>query len=108
MRIGTEVQLPSQFSLMLDAERNPYLHGSGHVPWVAAVRFERSIGLPGIRKPTTQGSVFDDRNGNGVRDAGEAGMGSSSHVAGGSPPPRGRARSISFALDTHLGGNTHL
>lgn len=75
VRIGTEVQLPSQFSLMIDAERNPYLHGSGQVPWVAAVRFERSIGLPGIRKPTTQGSVFDDRNGNGVRDAGEAGMG---------------------------------
>lgn len=74
VRIGSEVQLPSQFSLMIDVERNPYLHGSGQVPWVAAVRFERSIGLPGIRKPTTQGSVFDDRNGNGLRDAGETGM----------------------------------
>ena len=75
IRIGTEIPLPGQFALAIDAERNPYLRGTGKAPWVAVVRFERTIGLPGLRRPTARGSVFDDRNGNGVRDADEEGLG---------------------------------
>ena len=74
IRVGTEIPLPSQFAVAIDAERNPYLRGTGKAPWVAVVRFERTLGLPGLRRPTARGAVFDDRNGNGVRDANEQGL----------------------------------
>lgn len=74
-RISADLQLPGQFALMIDAERNPYLRGDGHAPVIAAIRLERSIGIPGIRRPTTQGAVFDDRNGDGIRDDDEPGLG---------------------------------
>lgn len=74
-RVSADLQLPGQFALMIDAERNPYLRGDGRAPIIAAIRFERSIGIPGIRHPTTQGQVFDDRNGNGIRDDDEPGLG---------------------------------
>jgi hypothetical protein len=75
IRVGTDIPLPSQFALAIDAERNPYLRGTGMAPWVTVFRLERTIGLPGLRRPSARGQVFDDRNGNGVRDASEGGMG---------------------------------
>ena len=75
IRVGTQIPLPSQFALAIDAERNPYLRGTGLAPWVTVFRIERTINLPGMRRPSARGAVFDDRNGNGVRDAGEDGLG---------------------------------
>ncbi len=75
IRIGTEIALPGQSSLALNVERNPYRQTvAGRVPIVAAIRFEHSIGFPSFRRPTAHGTVFEDRNGNGVRDADESGV----------------------------------
>lgn len=75
VRAGMDLPLPSQFALAVDVERNPYRATSGSgVPLVAAIRFERSFGLPSMRRPTAQGRVFEDRNGNGMRDGDETGI----------------------------------
>ena len=75
-RIGTEIPLPSNLSLILDAERNPLLRaGTGSTPWILAMRLERAFGFSwAAHTPMTRGSVFQDRNGNGVRDGDEAGL----------------------------------
>lgn len=74
IRIGTEMALPGQSSLMLSVERNPYRRTTGSIPMVAAIRFEHSIGFSTFRRPTARGTVFEDRNGNGRRDDDETGL----------------------------------
>ena len=74
VRIGTEFTLPANFSLAIDAERNPYTRIGGRTPWIAAIRFERSLALPGFRPASARGLVFDDVNGNGTRDGAEGGL----------------------------------
>jgi hypothetical protein len=74
IRVGTEVALPSQSSLMLSVERNPYRQTNGRIPLVAAIRFEHSLGFSSFRRPTARGTVFEDRNGNGRRDGDETGV----------------------------------
>ncbi|HWA40339.1 MAG TPA: hypothetical protein VG712_01945, partial [Gemmatimonadales bacterium] len=75
-RIGAEVPLPSDFSLVVDAERNPQLRAPGQTtPWIVAFRLERTFGISwAASTPMTRGSVFQDRNANGVRDSDEPGM----------------------------------
>jgi len=75
-RIGTEVALPGEMSLVVDAERNPMIRPSGQrTPWIVAVRLERGFSLGwAAHTPMTRGSVFQDRNGNGVRDEDEQGL----------------------------------
>ena len=75
VRVGMDLPLPSQFALVVDVERNPYRATTSQgVPLVAAIRFEHALGLPSMRRPTAQGRVFEDRNGNGMRDASESGL----------------------------------
>jgi hypothetical protein len=75
-RIGTEISLPSDLTLTVDAERNPLLRANGAaVPWIVAFRLERGFGLPWAARGTmTRGAVYQDRNANGVRDSDEPGM----------------------------------
>jgi hypothetical protein len=75
-RIGAEVQLPAELSLVVDAERNPMIRPTaGKTPWIVAVRLERGLTLGwASRAAMTRGAVFQDRNGNGVRDSDEPGL----------------------------------
>jgi hypothetical protein len=75
VRVGAEFPLPGRFSLTIDAERNPYLSGTGAPTWVTVFRLDRTIGLPGLHRPTARGRVFDDRNANGIQDSDEPGLG---------------------------------
>ncbi|MEO6067909.1 MAG: hypothetical protein ABIQ41_08015 [Gemmatimonadales bacterium] len=75
-RIGTELPLPGEFSLVVDAERNPLIRPAGdRTPWIVALRLERGFSLGwAVHTPMTRGTVFQDRNGNGVRDSDEQGL----------------------------------
>jgi hypothetical protein len=75
-RVGAEMQLPADFNIVLDAERNPLLQGTrSTAPWILAIRLERGFTMGwAARHATARGSVFEDRNGNGVRDATELGL----------------------------------
>ncbi|HVX88457.1 MAG TPA: NEW3 domain-containing protein [Gemmatimonadales bacterium] len=75
-RVGAEAALPADFSIIVDAERNPLFQGSrSSTPWIVAVRLERGFTLGwAARHAMTRGAVFEDRNGNGVRDSDEPGL----------------------------------
>jgi hypothetical protein len=59
----------------LDLERNPWLRANAPRGWISALRIERSFGAPSmLRGGRGSGVVFEDRNGNGVRDPEERGI----------------------------------
>jgi len=72
-RVGIVAPLPGDLSLTVDIERNPFLTGlDGGARIIPVVKIERAMHLPlGSLQPTAKGEVFEDRNGNGVRDPGE-------------------------------------
>ena len=73
-RVGTAVQVTDGYRLLVDVERNPFLRANSHggTPVVAAFKIERSFGLPMVhRNVSAEGVVYEDLNGNGVRDRGE-------------------------------------
>lgn len=73
-RVGTAVQVGDGYRLLVDVERNPFLraNASSGTPVVAAFKIERSFGLPMLHQNVSaQGVVYEDLNGNGVRDRGE-------------------------------------
>ncbi|MFI5234558.1 MAG: hypothetical protein ACHQXA_02500 [Gemmatimonadales bacterium] len=72
-RVGAAAQLGDAYRLVVDVERNPFLRAnSASTPVVAAFKIERSFGLPFSHRTTSaQGLVYEDLNGNGLRDAGE-------------------------------------
>jgi hypothetical protein len=72
-RLGVLAPLPGNLALTVDIERNPFITGLvGSARWIAVVKLERSMHLPvGALRPAAKGEVFEDRNVNGVRDAGE-------------------------------------
>jgi hypothetical protein len=75
VRAGLMIPLINGFALKVDAERNSIFHSvSGRVPWIFGARFEHSITVPMLRTPGTSGYVYEDRNGNQRRDAGEPGV----------------------------------
>ncbi|HEX2693339.1 MAG TPA: hypothetical protein VHL12_04695 [Gemmatimonadaceae bacterium] len=75
VRAGLAVPIVNGLSFKLDAERNSIFHStSGKVPWIAGIRIEHSLTVPMLRRPGTSGYVFEDRNGNQRRDAGEPGV----------------------------------
>ena len=69
-----EAQLPLGFAVAATAEHNPYLQSDVRGGWLYGLRIGRTIGLPRLASGTTRGAVYDDRNGNGVRDPGEPGL----------------------------------
>jgi hypothetical protein len=78
-RVGLAAALPFDVQLRLDLERNPWIRSAATdrgAGWVTAFRFDRSFGTPPLlRFGRGRGVVFEDRNGNGVRDRGERGLG---------------------------------
>jgi hypothetical protein len=74
-RVGLSAMLPFETYVRVDLERNPWLRATGPRGWTTALRMERSFGAPSLlRGGRGSGTVFEDRNGNGVRDAGERGL----------------------------------
>ncbi len=74
-RVGLASSLPFATYLRLDFERNPFVGVRGASGWSTALRIERSFGAPGfLRGGRGTGVVFEDLNGNGVRDGGERGL----------------------------------
>nr|MCU0618097.1 hypothetical protein [Gemmatimonadaceae bacterium] len=74
-RVGASVQLPYDSWLRIDVEQNPFLRLGGSRGWTTALRIERRFGTPALlRGGRGTGVVFEDRNGNGVRDPGERGL----------------------------------
>jgi len=72
-RFGLTAPLPGALALTLDVEHNPFLSGLvGGTRWIPVIKIERAMHLPlGGLQPVARGEVFEDRNANGVRDAGE-------------------------------------
>ena len=74
-RLGASVRLPFDTWVRLDVERNPFLRFGATHGWMTALRMERRFGAPAfLRGGRGTGVVFEDRNGNGVRDPGERGL----------------------------------
>lgn len=74
-RAGATYLLPYGTEISAALERNPLLYtASGKRPVVFALRVEKSIGLPRLMTGGAEGVVFQDYNGNGRQDDGEAGM----------------------------------
>jgi hypothetical protein len=73
---GVDVLLPAGFTLALDAERNTMFRASanGPTPWAATVRLTRGAPFAMLGRRGVRGVVFEDRNGNGIRDRGERGV----------------------------------
>jgi len=74
-RVGLSAMLPFDTYLRLDVESNPWVRQGNRSGWSTALRVERSFGTPGfLRAGRGTGVVFEDVDGNGVRDAGERGL----------------------------------
>ena len=73
IRVGAAVPVGDGYRVVADVERNPFLEVNGSsTPTVLAVKIERAFTLPfGTQGAKATGTVFEDLNGNGVRDAGE-------------------------------------
>jgi hypothetical protein len=55
-------------------ERGTFRAANGATPSIATLRLERTSNLPRLGQRLASGVVFEDRNGNGVRDDGEPGV----------------------------------
>jgi len=73
LRAGMQAPLPGELLLTVDVEHNPLLTGRDAV-WVPVVKLEHTLHLPGVARARARGVVYEDRNGNGVRDPGEPGI----------------------------------
>jgi hypothetical protein len=75
LRAGLEVDLAFDASLMVSAERNPYIvPDAGQGSWMYVVGVSRTMRLPRFSNAGTRGHVYRDVNGNGTRDPGEPGF----------------------------------
>ena len=75
LHAALEMSLPLQTSLVLTAERNPYVVPlAGTSDWIYVVGLTRSVSLPRLVGRGTRGAVYRDLNGNGRREPGEPGF----------------------------------
>jgi len=75
VRIGADIRLPLGFTLVLDAERNPFFSSlPGATGWTTGMRLERTGWLPRLDLGGDHAVVYHDLNGNGKRDRGEPGV----------------------------------
>jgi hypothetical protein len=75
LRAGVDVELPLATSLVMSAERNPYvLPAAGSGAWMYVVGLSRSVTLPRLAGGGTRGVVYRDINGNGRRESSEPGF----------------------------------
>ena len=74
VRAGADYTINNETEIAFSLERNPLLSGlRERTPWIAAIKVERSIGVPRVSLGRAAGIVYRDFNGNGKRDAGEPG-----------------------------------
>lgn len=76
MQFTALARLPLGIEVAALVERNPFFRSaSGGARWLTGIRVSSStdVGMPRLLKKVT-GVVFEDRNGNGQRDAGEPGI----------------------------------
>ena len=76
VRLGVVMPLPEDLRLTVDVQHNPLLTGpTGGNRWVPVVKLEHSLAVQtGSGHSLVHGVVYEDRNGNGVRDRGEPGV----------------------------------
>jgi len=76
VRLGVVVPLPQDLHLTVDVQHNPLLTGpTGGNRWVPVVKLEHTLSVEtGSSHALVRGVVYEDGNGNGVRDRGEAGV----------------------------------
>jgi hypothetical protein len=72
---GLTVEFPAGLGVGMSAERNPLILTSvGAGGWFYSIKIDRTTVLPRMSRPSTRGFVFQDLNGNGIRDLGEPGF----------------------------------
>lgn len=76
LRSGIEARLPNDLTIALGAERNPYLRlaDGGSAGWVSSLRVGYGLSLPRFGASRVQGTVFEDVNADGIRQAEEPGV----------------------------------
>ena len=75
MRATMLTSLPRGLDLAVSAERNPYFRdAAGRAGWIAAMRLSATTAVFAPAAQGPEGIVYEDRNGNGRRDAGEPGI----------------------------------
>lgn len=78
MRGDLTAELPMNLSVTFAVDRNPLVSVAGAGPWSTSLRVARTtyLTMPSfLRFGSRSGVVFEDLNGNGAQDPGEAGMG---------------------------------
>ena len=108
VRAAADLELPWNIRLTLDAERNPLFSALGDgSDWSTAIRLTRTTTLPRFFvEQAAEGTVFQDLDADGRREAGEPGFAAAvvrygqSHAA---TDARGR-----FAFETRQGGTPQL
>ena len=73
-RLELDVALRQGFRMVAGWERGAFRDANGATPSIATLRLERTATLPRFGQRLATGVVFEDRNGNGVRDPGEPGV----------------------------------
>ena len=73
-RLELDVALRRGIRVVGGWERGTFRAANGSTPSIATLRLERTSILPRFGQRLATGVVFQDRNGNGVRDEGEAGV----------------------------------
>ena len=73
-RLQLDVALRQGFRMVAGWERGAFRGANGETPSIATLRLERTATLPRLGQRLATGVVFEDRNGNGVRDPGEPGV----------------------------------
>jgi len=73
-RLQVELALRQGLRIVGGWERGTFRDATGATPSIATLRLERTSILPRFGQRSATGIVFQDRNGNGVRDDGEPGI----------------------------------
>jgi hypothetical protein len=74
-RLEVDLALRQGLRIVGGWERGTFRDATGATPSIATLRLERTSNLPRLGQRLASGIVFQDRNGNGLRDAGEPGVG---------------------------------
>ena len=75
LRFGASTPLPGGLELASTVERNPFfVDRNGNAGWIMALRVSAATSVFSPRRSGAGGVVFEDLNGNGLRDPGEPGV----------------------------------
>jgi hypothetical protein len=72
-RLEANLDVKRSTRIVAGVERGTARDAAGVLRTVVTLKVERAASLPGLGRRAMSGVVFQDRNGNGVRDAGESG-----------------------------------